>query len=435
MTTTIAENTAEAALLKKHEKFLSEHAPHATLAPLHEAAIRRFETIGFPGRKHEMYTFVNTNDLVSTPFALAEGGKISRNFIEERVYPGCEKSCLVFVDGEFREELSDVSALNGALKIAPLHEALADAEVKKYLETAVENENDVFAAINSAFFRHGCYLEIPDKTRVEAPLEILIASSGASSPVTSHPRLFLKVGALAELKLIVRYVGDGANHFVNAVQDIWVGEDAGVTFTQVQQDDPASWHCCKTRIALDRNARLFAANASSGNKLTRQHLEAHLKAEGSELEWNAVSVLNEEEQVHHFVRIHHESPHGTSRQHFKNIVNGKSRSSVDGTVVVDPGAQQTSSDQLINNLMLSDNAHADTKPNLMIFADDVKCTHGATIGQIDAEQLFYLKTRGLSGQVAKELLTKSFAESIIQTLAFPEVAKDLANTLLKKLEN
>jgi len=134
------------------------------------------------------------------------------------------------------------------------------------------------------------------------------------------------------------------------------------------------------------------------------------------------------------VRIHHEAPHGTSAQVFKNIVSGKSRSSIDGTVIVNQGAQQTNSDQLINNLMLSDNAHADTKPNLMIFADDVKCTHGATVGQLNEDQLFYLKTRGLIEKVAKELLTKSFAESIIQTIEFPGVVEYLENNLLKKLE-
>ena len=134
------------------------------------------------------------------------------------------------------------------------------------------------------------------------------------------------------------------------------------------------------------------------------------------------------------MRIHHESPHTTSAQNFKNVVNDHSRSSVDGTVIVSQDAQQTFSDQLINNLTLSDNAHADNKPNLMIFADDVKCTHGATVGQLDADQLFYLKTRGLSEQVAREILTKSFAESIVQTIDFPGVVDYLEKNLLKKLE-
>ena len=153
-----------------------------------------------------------------------------------------------------------------------------------------------------------------------------------------------------------------------------------------------------------------------------------------ELILNGVSVLSGKEQVHNFVRIHHEAPQCISHQHFKNVVNDEGRSSFDGTVIVNQGAQLTNSNQLINNLMLSNNCHADNKPNLMIFADDVKCTHGATIGQIDDDQLFYLQTRGLSEKLAKELLTRGFAESIIQTIQFPEVVKELSNTLLKKLE-
>ena len=149
---------------------------------------------------------------------------------------------------------------------------------------------------------------------------------------------------------------------------------------------------------------------------------------------NGVSVLKGKEQVHSFIRIHHEAPQCASHQHFKNVINDEGRSSFDGTVIVNEGAQLTNANQLINNLMLSDDCHADNKPNLMIFADDVKCAHGATIGQIDEDQLFYLQTRGLSKKFAKELLTRSFAESIVQTIQFPEVVKELSNTLLKKLE-
>ena len=436
MTTATAEDTAESALIQRHQQLLSTGKPPAALLPFHKTAIDRFETLGFPGRKHEMYTFVNTKDLVATSFSDSPETSASKDFITANVYPGCEKSCLVFVDGGLREELSDLSALGASLAIRPMQEAVSDPEVKRYLLQTIENENDVFASINSAFFKEGSLLEFAEKSQSEAPLQILyVSSAGKSGGVTTHPRVLVKLGNQAELNLIVRYAGEGGDYFVNSMQDILVGEDAAVRYTQVQEDDKDSWHCSKTRIRLARNSRFHAANASSGNRLTRQHLEAHLTEPGAELRWNAVSVLTDEEQVHHFVRIHHESPHGTSHQHFKNVVNDKSRSSVDGTVVVDPGAQLTNSDQLINNLMLSDSAHADNKPNLMIFADDVKCTHGATIGQIDEEQLFYLKTRGLSQKIAKELLTKSFAESIIQTVEFPEVQKDLENSLIKKLEN
>jgi Fe-S cluster assembly protein SufD len=437
MTTTLVDATdqAELALLDLHKKFMSESRPHDALVALNTAAIQRFELLKFPHRKHEMYTFVGTKDLVATAFSLATETSATKDFIKSHVYPECESSFLVIVDGVLKEDLSDYSAINSSIDLVPFEEAVAQPEIKEYLAGTIEKENDVFSSINSAFLSQGTMIEVAAKKQVEAPLQILHVSTGSASlKVTSHPRVLVRLGELAELKMIVKYIGVQGNYFVNAVTDILVGEQAGVTYSQVQEDAKDAWHFSKTRVQQERNSRVKAVNAFFGNQLTRHHFEAHLKDVGAELLLNSVSVLNDAEQAHHFVRIHHEAPHTTSAQNFKNIVNDKSRSSVDGTVIVNQGAQQTFSDQLINNLMLSDDAHADNKPNLMIFADDVKCTHGATVGQLDEDQLFYLKTRGLSEKVAKQLLTKSFAESIVQTIDFPGVVEYLANTLLKKLE-
>ena len=437
MTTTLVDATdqAELALLNLHKKFMSESRPADALLPLNEAALRRFELLKFPHRKHEMYTFVNTKDLVSTAFSLATETPVSKDFIKSHIFPECESSYLVIADGVFRDDLSDYSAVQSAVNLVPLAEAVAQADIKEHLVDTIEKENDVFASINTAFLAQGTLIDVPANKQAESPLQILHVSTGAASgKVTSHPRILVRLGAMAELKMIVKYVGVQGNYFVNSVMDLLIGEQAGITYAHVQEDAKDTWHCSKTRILQERNSRVVAVNAFYGNKFTRHHFEAHLKDVGAELTMNNVSVLKEQEQVHHFVRIHHESPHTNSGQKFKNIVNDKSRSSVDGTVIVNQDAQQTYSDQLINNLMLSDDAHADTKPNLMIFADDVKCTHGATVGQLDEDQLFYLKTRGLKEKVAKELLTKSFAESIIQTIDFPGVVEYLENTLLKKLE-
>jgi Fe-S cluster assembly protein SufD len=437
MTTTLVDATdqAESDLLKLHQKFMGESSRSDALAPLNEAALQRFELLKFPHRKHEMYTFVNTKELVSTAFTLPGEAAVSQDFIKSHVYPECESSYLVIVDGKLKEDLSDYSAIQSTVNLVPLKDAVAQPDIKEYLADTIEKENDVFSSINTAFLSQGTLIDVAAKKQVEAPLQILHVSTGsASGNVTSHPRVIVRLGELAELKMIVKFIGVQGNYFVNSVMDILVGEQAGVTFSQVQEDVKDAWHCSKTRVHQERNSRVKAVNAFFGNKITRHHFEAHLKDVGAELLLNSVSVLNDAEQVHHFVRIHHEAPHTNSTQNFKNIVNDKSRSSVDGTVIVNQGAQQIFSDQLINNLMLSDDAHADNKPNLMIFADDVKCTHGATVGQLDESQLFYLKTRGLSEKVARELLTKSFAESIIQTIDFPGVVEYLANTLLKKLE-
>jgi len=425
----------ETAVLALHKKFLGGEQAKAPLRSVNQAGIERFELLKFPHKKHEMYTFVNTHELAGTSFELAADSPVDTAWVQSQIYPACRNSVAVFVNGAFQENLSDLSGLGDSFKIQCLSEAAADDEIKQILLDLLENENDVFAAINSAFVHHGVWIDIPAKATFECPVQLLYISTGsASAPVTSHPRLVVRLGETAELKVIITYTGTRENYFINSVNDFIVKDGAGVTYTQVQKDDAESWHCSKTRVQLHRDARFFGRNGSSGSRLTRHHYEVRLKEEGAELYLSGASVLVNQEQVHNFVRIHHEAPHCSSNQLFKNVINDKGRSSIDGTVIVNKGAQLTNSDQLINNLMLSDEAHADNKPNLMIFADDVKCTHGTTVGQINEDQLFYLKTRGLSQELAKSLLTTSFVNSLIQTIPFPDVVADLNEVLLKKLE-
>jgi Fe-S cluster assembly protein SufD len=425
----------ETAVLALHKKFLGGQQANASLRSVNEAGIKRFELLKFPHKKHEMYTFVNTHELAGTSFELAGDGPVDTAWVQDRVYPACKNSVAVFVNGAFQDNLSDLSGLGDSFKIQCLSDAVVDDEIKQTLVDSLEEENDVFAALNSAFVHHGVLIDIPSKATFDTPVQLLYVSTGtASGAVVSYPRLVVRLGEMAELNVLPVYVGTRANYCVNAVNDFIIKDGAGVTCTQVQKDDAESWHVSKTRVQIHRDARFFGRNGSSGSRLTRHHYEIHLKEEGAELLLSGATVLVHQEQVHNFIRIHHEAPHCTSEQLFKNVINDKGRSSVDGTVIVNKGAQLTNSNQLINNLMLSDEAHADNKPNLMIFADDVKCTHGTTVGQIDEDQLFYLKTRGLSEALAKSLLTTSFVNSLIQTIPFPDVVADLNELLLKKLE-
>jgi Fe-S cluster assembly protein SufD len=432
MSNTLVESSAESLFLDLHKKLLRQE--HPALTELQQAALARFELLGFPHSKHEMFTYLNTKRLVETPFSLSDvPGSVSEDFVASHIYSGCEKQCLVFVDGIFNGGLSRLEEVSASL--IPLSEAISDHELKDYLSETVKNENDVFASLSTAFCGDGLVCKIDDNTQISGALQVLFVSTGRNTgPIMHTPRLIWQLGKLSEVKVIEKFVGIEGGYFINAVQDWLLAEGAGVTFTQIQADPFDSWHFSKTRICLDRNARFYSTNASSGTQLARHHYDVRLKGEGAELRLNGVSVLDGKEQVHNFIRIHHEAPQCVSHQHFKNVINGQARSSFDGTVIVSQGAQLTSSDQLINNLMLSDDCHSDNKPNLMIFADDVKCTHGATIGQIDKAQWFYLQTRGLSAKAARDLLTRSFAKSIIQTIEFPEVVKELNGTLLKKLE-
>jgi Fe-S cluster assembly protein SufD len=430
MSGTITEPTEETAFLDLHKNFVQANKPNSTLSTIHESALSRFEVLGFPHSKHEMYTYVNTKKLAATAFAVSKSSAKVDN-IEKHIYTGCENSCMVFINGVLDRSLSRLQAIESSVKISSLEEKI-DTDT---LLTSLENENDVFACLANAFCTDVTVVEIPEKCQVAVPIQVLFVSTGDNPRPEMHsPRLLWKVGKLAEVKVIEKFVGIREGYFTNMVQDWKLAEGAGVVLTQVQSDPFGTWNFHKTRVHIKRNGRFYSANASSGSVLVHNHFEVRLEEEGAEVTLNGVSVLKGKEQVHSFIRIHHEAPQCVSHQHFKNIINDEGRSSFDGTVIVNEGAQLTNANQLINNLMLSDDCHADNKPNLMIFADDVKCAHGATIGQIDEDQLFYLQTRGLSKKFAKELLTRSFAESIVQTIQFPEVVKELSNTLLKKLE-
>ncbi len=425
--------TPEVELLESHKKFIEEKST-SNFSFLNEIGAQRFEKLGYPNSKHEMFTFVNTKEL-ATNFVSASGSEVNKENINEFIYPECQRSFIVLVDGQYKESLSDTSGLGSGVKLISGNEALADSKVREYLESSTQKENDAFAAINAAFCEEGLFLDIAAKAIMESPVQILAMSSGTEEGgLSSRPRILVRIGDLAEAKIIVRYAGLKRNYFVNSVQDFLVGDGAGLKLVQIETDQKEARNFSKTRLVLNRDSRFNGSNISYGSALTRCHLEAKLKAPGAEFRFNSVGVLKKKEQVHHYIRVYHEAAQCSSNMHFKNIVNDQSRSSVDGTVIVEKDAQLTNSDQLINNLVLSDDAHADSKPNLIINADDVKCTHGNTVGQIDEEQLFYLKARGLSESIAKTLLTKSFAASIVETIEFFSVRKVVEETLLKKLE-
>ncbi len=434
MSTATEETTqAESAFLELHKRRQqSTQAPEA-VKELNQTGIQRFELLKFPHSKHEMFTYARTAETVGTPYALAGSDEVSEEFVESAAYTVCEKTRLVLVNGFLSEGLSNTEGLNG-VAVSGLSDAMAQGEIRDYLSAGAENENDVFASLNAAFFSEGLFIDVPANTAMKSPIMILYVSTGGEKPEASFPRLLVRVGRGAEVQFIVKFVGPGENYLVDAVQDFILEENSSVGLTQIQADPENSRHFCKTRVRQKKDSRFNLIGALSGARLARDHFECRLQEPGAEMSMKGVTVLCNEEQAHRFIRIHHEAPHCVSEQNFKNVINDRGRSSIDGTVIVNQGAQLTRSDQLINNLMLSDGAHADGKPNLMIYADDVKCTHGNTVGQIDGDQLFYLQTRGLSREAAKSLLTTSFAQSIIESIPFPEAIADLNGTLLKKLE-
>ncbi len=423
-------------VVKKFQEVQKTSTLNPKLASINEKALQRFVTLKYPHRKHEMFSFVDTKELASTDFQYRYGPEIPLNpeLLKDFIYPESKDSVIVIVDGTYDTALSNTSRLDKTIELKSLEETIEDTGLSNYLLDTVDREEDVFASLNGVFLKNGLFIHVQADSQIERPLQILHVSTGSKdSPVTTVPRVIVKLDNDAKLDLIIQSVGINGNYFLNSLQDFILDKSAALNLSQWQSDPSDSWFFSKNWITLSEGSQFKGTTASNGNRLTRHHYHVRMTGEKADLSLNGISVLCDQEQVHNYVRVHHEAPDCRSDQLFKNIIQDEGHSSIDTTVIVHEGAQLTESHQLINNLILSDDGVADTKPNLMIYADDVKCDHGATIGQISEEQLFYLKSRGLNEDEARTLLTSSFANTVLQGIDHPSLITRLKETLLNKL--
>lgn len=430
MATAVQDTSATSSrLLELYGKF----AAHPRLAALNEAAAKRFAEVGIPGKRHEMFSFVNLRELLAAPFEFRHGAAktVAESEIRKLVFAGCEHSLIAMVDGRYEPALSDVTAHNGAVTAQPLEQAIT-TPILEQLVKDTQSETDVFAVLNAMFVSGGVLIEVKNGADLSTPIQILHLSTGEGITTADAPRVVISVGANAAAQVAEKFAGSGG--FLNAVTNLSLGEGANVQWTRLQTDADAGFHFSKTHIRMARDSRFKGVAAANGGKLARHNCEVRLTGEGAELTQFNAAVLDGAEQSHNYFRIHHEAPNCVSYEVFKHLVMGRSAASADTTVVVHPGAQLTVSDQLINNLMLSEETRADTKPNLMIYADDVKCKHGATVGRLDENQIFYMVSRGISADRARALLTAGFVKSVLAEVAFAPVAQEAANLLLAKLE-
>lgn len=413
-------------------------APRPEMRAPVEAALKRILALGgLPKKKDEMFTFANIRPHIDAEFIPRYGApSADAGAARKHVYPDYEKSALVFVDAEWRPDLSDVSAVKDDVTVRPFSAWAATPSGRDRLTSAAEGENDFLACVNNAFAGGGAAISVRPGARPAQPLMLLFFSTGGDEGrrLASFPRVVVDIGKGAQAALVVKYAGGAGNYMVNGLTDVAMADGAALDWSQIQADPQDAVHFSKVRLVAGTGARFNGVNASTGSAMTRHHYDFHLDGEGAELSFAAVSVLDGKNEAHNYVRARHAAPRCVSRQLFRNIVGGSARSSVDTSVIVLPGAQLTDSNQLVNNLMLSPSARADNKPNLNIHANDVKCTHGATAGRLDEDQIFYLNSRGIAADRARALLTTSFAEAVIGRMPFPAAARDARELLMKKLE-
>ncbi|MGA2570758.1 MAG: Fe-S cluster assembly protein SufD [Terracidiphilus sp.] len=413
------------------------------LRQLREDAWQRFHAAGFPTTHDEDWRFTNLAALAKTPFQRAAGYStaVSAEEIARFRVPGA--ACrLVFVNGRFAPELSNAGNLPASLEVYSLAQALRGAVrnpapegIEQHLGRYASVRRDVFAALNTALWEDGAYLRIRRGAAIEQPIHLLYVSAGADATIMAHPRTLIVAEPTSHAAIIEDYVSIGEEAaFSNAVTELVAGQDAVVSHYLVERENLAAFNVSTLRLEQARGANVSSHSILLGGGLVRNNVHPVLAGEGAECLINGLFVGAGSQHLDNYMMVEHAQPQGTSRQFYNGILDDSARGVFHGRIVVHKDAQKTDAKQTNRNLLLSDNARIDTKPQLEIHADDVKCTHGATIGQIEDEQLFYLRTRGIDEASARNLLLYAFAAECLDRMSEPP-AREFVEGLIRERLN
>jgi Fe-S cluster assembly protein SufD len=395
-------------------------------AELRRKAIERFAERGFPTGREEAWRFTDVTPIAEIPFKPAGGTANPNQF--SGLANGALKACqITFVDGRFAPSFSSLS-LPAGVGVTSLGEVLKTAPGA--LAPLLQVPEDPFAALNTAFFRDGAVIRIADGVRVERPIHVLCLSSLHGEPYVMHPRIVISLGEGSRATVVKSFLGpSGGTYFLNAVTTVLLDAAASLDLTKVQRESQQAYHLERLDVRTARGATFTHHSISLGARIARNDLNVTLDGEGAECSLFGLYEVAGQQHVDHHTSIDHVQPNCTSRELYKGVLDGRSRAVFDGRIVVRPGAQKTSAMQTNKNLLLSKEALVHTKPQLEIFANDVKCKHGATIGQLDEGVLFYLRSRGIGLAEARRLLIHAFAGEIVDTITTDAVRSQVGGCL------
>jgi Fe-S cluster assembly protein SufD len=382
------------------------------VAAIRGAGMARFRETGFPTVREDAWKYTNVAPFVKVPFqpASEERGSFARSL----PLPAGAGVQIVFVNGRYAPELSSVGLLTGGLEVASLADVITSRPeaVEPYLAKTVRDGN-AFAQLNAAFLDDGAFVRIPARTPVPDPIYLVFLSEPAFGPTVSHPRNLVIAEAGSQAAVVETFLGTaGEPYFTNAVTEVVLGDGAVLDFSKLEREGDAAFHVATTAVSLGRNSNFTSHSISLGGALARNDLNVRLDAEGADCTLNGLFLGNGTQLLDNHTLIDHAMPHGTSRELYKGILDGKSRGIFHGKIIVRPDAQKTDAMQTNKNLLLSKESLVNSEPALEIFADDVKCRHGSTIGQLDAAAMFYLRSRGIGEDEARSLLVYAFASDV-----------------------
>ncbi|MCX6895671.1 MAG: Fe-S cluster assembly protein SufD [Verrucomicrobia bacterium] len=412
----------------------------AWLASRREAALASFTKLGFPTLQHEDWRFTNVSAIAQLPFKpvtkLTTAG-LTKESVRQFTFAKLDANRLVFVNGLFAPELSVIGKLPAGVKVSSLAAALKSdaALLEKHLARYANTEANTFTALNTAFFQDGAFIFVPAGTVVAQPIHLLNIFTAPEAGATAQPRNLIIAEANSQLTVLESYVATTATaYFTNAVTELIAGDNAVVEHLKFQDEAASAFHIAAFHAHLGKTSNVIHHSIAAGAKISRNNIRTNLAGEGLECILNGLYLTKGEQLADHHMVVEHAQPHCASHEYFNGILDDKSKGVFHGRIYVHPIAQKTDAKQTNKNLLLSDDATADTKPQLEIYADDVKCTHGATIGQLNAESIYYLRSRGIGKDTARQMLIHAFAGEIIERVRHEAAREELDRIIWDRLE-
>ena len=408
--------------------------------PVHEIrseAIRNFENRGFPTRKLEAWKYTSLAALEQIDFSIFPGESQGLEYKDVKRYFLNETDTykIVFVDGIYSSYLSETThdGVDICLMSAALTKPMYRQIIELYFNKAASRE-DSLTALNTAFTREGAYIYIPKNKAPHKPVEIMHLSTGNEAALLLQPRNLIVVEENAELQVIERHQSLTSNEVLtNSVTEIFAAQNAIVDYYKVQNDSHTASLIDNTYIHQKKGSEVSVHTFSFGGKLTRNNLNYYQDGDHVNSILKGVTILGDKQHVDHHTLVHHQQPDSESHQDYKGIFGDQSTGVFNGKIIVDRIAQKTNAFQQNNNLLISDKSSINTKPQLEIFADDVKCSHGCTIGQLDEEAMFYLRARGIPKREAEALLMYAFAHNVLDSVRIPALKQRINNLIADKL--
>jgi Fe-S cluster assembly protein SufD len=415
---------------------------HKWLQALREDALRRFSETGYPTPRDEAWKYTNlTPFLLGKSFAPAIGGgeAAMAGLLDDFLFPDSAAPVLVFVDGFHVPGLSRTAGLPSGVMVASLGDVLRgtdDRDIETFLTGHVPVEPRGFAQLNTAFMTDGACIRIPAGVAIERPIHLLYIVRPGAQPFAAYWRNLIAAAPGSRATVVEHYVSvDGAQALTSAVTQCVLADGAAVEHYQLNEQGDGVYHFAGIHVHQTGASRYASHNVQAGARLARGDVHAVLAGQGSECTLNGLYLGRGRQHIDNYTYIDHQVPRCTSRESYKGVLDDQSRGIFNGQIIVRQDAQRTDARQVNHNLLLSEDAEADTRPQLLIYADDVQCSHGSTVGQLDRDALFYLRARGLDEAQARRMLVTAFAQDVVDRMSVEAVRRRLERLVAERLSH